>query len=111
MNNVEYVDLHKATIKEVCAEGWSLSYPEWVRETFVRALKTPVLPVYAVAQVEKAIKVAVAINERLNKDEAAVTNAGKRNSSAAKAAARKADKRARDREIRMRMKSPKGSKS
>ena len=100
---------HKAHIREVCAEGWTLAYPQWVRETFTKALLTPVLPQYAVQRVESALRAAVKINERMEKHADMVP--AKDKVSAANHNARKADKRARDRELRMKMKSPKGSKS
>lgn len=94
---------HKVAIREVCTSGWSLSYPEWVRETFARALKTQVLPPYAEATVNKALRAARSINERLER-QAAEADRMVEPKVSARHNQRKADKRARDRELRARMK-------
>lgn len=92
---------HRLVIRDVCAEGWTLAYPGWVRETFTTALKTQTLPPYAVTRVESAVRAAVKINDRLNKQvDIKPTEVGNKKN----VNARKADKRARDREIRMAMK-------
>lgn len=102
---------HKAAVREVCASGWSRAYPLWVRQAFADTLQTDGdLPQYAVPHVNKALRVARDINTE-NERIAAEIEKKQRKSGSSTHNSRKADKRARDREIRMRMKSPKGSKS
>lgn len=92
---------YKSIIRDICAEGWTLSYPQWVRDTFVRVLKTEgEIPLYAEVHVSKAIKVAEAINYKMDKQTSIQATSGtKRDYSH-----QKKDKKARDAELRNKMK-------
>lgn len=92
---------HKSIIRDICAEGWTLSYPQWVRDTFVRVLKTEgEIPLYAEVHVVKAIKVADAINYKMTKQASIqATSGAKRDYSH-----QKKDKKMRDAALRNQMK-------
>lgn len=92
---------HKLQIREVCKSGWSLSYPDWVRETFAKGLQTDVLPPYVIGHFNSALAAARAINRKLEKDARIAEEAAKKASGkAGNYNARKAERRARDREFR-----------
>ena len=97
---------HKRVIVQLGRAGWTLTYPEWVRETLAKALQTDELPPYCVEQVNKAIRVAATINRRLNTqaEEAEKHAAAKEGGVKKNHNAKKAEKRAYDADLRARMK-------
>ena len=93
---------HKLAIRNVCASGWTQSYPEWVREILTKALLTEELPQYAIPHLQKALRIAEAINRKLDKQVDELEKDQPKRSGNYNA--RKAEKRARDAELRARMK-------
>ena len=61
------MNTHKDIIVATIDRDWLHLYPTWVQEVFKRALQSDTLPSYATVQVAKALKVAKAINAKMDR--------------------------------------------